>query len=412
MDIKLKHILKKSILLTRAGYMYREKITTIRIQKNNCLPTKSKKILFATTEGRFNDSCRPIAEYLHRTAPDVELVWAIREKRFANELPDYLRYVEFESADYYRELATSSVWVFNYLIPQGTIKRENQLYIQVWHGDKPFKRIVNEAATGSKRYRKRTAGRKLSEDRLCDWFMTGSDLFTDIWRRSVDYHGKVLNTGLPRNDILLKHPQNTTDIRNKLGITEGVMVLTYAPTFRDHRVDNGSIGTDLDLNQVLDYLEERYSKPWICLMRAHGGKDISLENTKEEKRIIDVTQYCDMTDLLLISDMLLTDYSSCAGDFAFTGRPVILYQDDYESYTTKDRALVFDIKESPFFCAHSLRELKALIDSLSVEAVQENDRQILEFYRTTQTDHSTEDISRIILDHIRTCELSDYTRKK
>lgn len=401
MDIRIKHFLKKSPFISRIGYLFREIRATQKIKRYDNIKTESNKILFATTEGRFNDSCKAIAVYLHKIRPDIKTVWVCRESKYKNELPDYINTVLFESNDYYRELATSSTWVFNFLIPQGTVKRPNQLYIQVWHGDKPFKKIANEAAKDKKIYRNRTAGRKFSEDRLCDYLMTGSRLFIDIWKKSVGYDGNVIDSGLPRNDILLKSDVDVTHIKDSLGIHPDTMVLIYAPTFRDHKIDNGNIGTDIDLNKVLDTLETKYKKNWICLKRAHGGKEIALENTSENKRIIDVTQYRDMTDLMLISDMLITDYSSCAGDFAYTGRPVLLYQDDFEIYTTMDRSLIFDMENTPFYVAHNMDELCSLITSLDKKNVAENDRQILELYQSTQTDHSTQDICEIIIAHMK-----------
>ena len=70
----------------------------------------------------------------------MQLVWVYTDKEHNSEVPDYFHLVKFESKEYYREMATSAVWVFNLLMPQGTFKRDNQLYIQTWHGDKGFKR--------------------------------------------------------------------------------------------------------------------------------------------------------------------------------------------------------------------------------------------------------------------------------
>lgn len=400
MNITITNLLKKSSLLSRIGYAYREMKTRQKIKRYDSVDTQFNKILFATTQGRFNDSCKAIAIYLHQVQPTLEMVWVCRDSKYNFDFPDYIRPVLFESDEYFRELATSSVWVFNYLIPQGTVKRDNQLYIQVWHGDKTFKKIANEAARDKKSYRKRTSGRKFLENDLCDYFMTGAELFTEIWERSVGYHGKVLTYGLPRNDILLKE-YDPTPICEKLEIPSDKMVLIYAPTFRDHHIDNGNIGTDIDISEVLDILEEKYARQWICLKRSHGGTKLILTGTKEDGRIIDVSQYPDMNDLLLISDMLITDYSSCAGDFAYTGKPVLLYQDDFELYTTKDRSLIFDMKDTPYFVAHNMGELCERIMSLDEKSITENDRKILELYQSTQTDHSTEDICEIIIKHMK-----------
>lgn len=400
MNNNIKHFIKKNPIAARVGYAIRELWTRRRMHRFDAIPTNGHKVLFATTEGRYNDSCRPIAEYLHDFSQEIEIVWVYRDKSFIDELPAYVKPVLFESKEYYKELATSCAWIFCYLIPQGTIKRKNQLYIQVWHGDKPIKTIANEAAKGSKLYRNRTAGRRFSENELCDYFVTGSDLFTDIWRRSVGYEGIVVSSGLPRNDVLLKDSDYGDEVRYHLGIPSENMILTYAPTFRDHHIDNGDIGTDIDLVCVLDALEEVYGRPWTCFKRSHGGKAIHLGSTGEDERIIDMSTYADMTDLLVVSDLLITDYSSCAGDFAYTGRPIILYQDDYDLYVRKDRALVIDMESSPFLVARNMDELLTIIRTMPSKDTKTIDRQILDLYRSTQTEHSTEDIADIVLQHM------------
>lgn len=400
MNFKIKHFLKKSKVLSFMGYKYREYRTHSKMKAHSTEPVQKNKILFAS--GRYGDSLSRISEYLHSKDPEVSIVWAYRNEdlNHLSEFPDYIKTVLFESEEYYQELSTSSVWVFNVLIPQGTIKRKNQLYIQVWHGDKPFKRIGNDAA-GNASYRRQSAGRKFSEQELCDYFVTGSLLFIDIWKRSMGYSGATISTGLPRNDDFFNTAIDYESIRKELGITGKKKLLIYAPTFRDHISDNGRIGTDIDICQILNLLEKKYQCEWLCLKRSHGGTHLELDKTKEDNRIIDVSQYRDMTNLLLISDILITDYSSCAGDFAYTGRPVLLYQDDYEVYTSKDRSLIFDMSKTPFYVARNMREMEQIIAQLNSEAVKRNDEDILRLYQSSQTSHSTEDVCEKIIAHMK-----------
>lgn len=400
MDYRLKHLLKKSALLSQIGYSIRESRTRNRMRAYRGIPTDPKKILFAS--GRYCDSMVPVAEYLHATTPDLQLVWAYRsgDERFLEEYPPYIRPVLFESGEYYRELATSAAWVFNVLVPQGTIKRKDQLYIQVWHGDKPFKKIGAEAAENKDGYRRQSRGRRFSENELCDYFVTGSERFIGIWERSFGYRGKVIRTGLPRNDVLLKKVDGKI-IRDELQIRDGTKILLYAPTFRDHIVDNSRISSDINLSEILDAFQEKDGGRWICLKRSHGGKQLILDAGAEDPRILDVSQYRDMTNLMLTADVLITDYSSCAGDFAFTGRPVLLYQDDIETYQSRDRSLIFDMAETPFYTAHTMDELKERIRLLQPDDAAQNDKAILELYQSTQTDHSTEDVAGVILEHLQ-----------
>lgn len=400
MNKRVKNAIKKIPGASYLGYKSLELRGGLRTLQNRHVPTVPKRILFSTSAGRYHDSCKAMAERIHEIAPDVEIVWVYRNQNTISELPAHITPVSYLSGAFYRELAACSVWVFDCVLPQGIYKRKDQFYIQVWHGDKPMKRIVNDAVAVNKQYRKRTAGRKINEDRYCDLFMSGTKMFVDIWERSAGYHGKVLLTGIPRNDVLLRKDADASGIRSALGLEPSASVLLYAPTFRDHKVDYGVVDTDLDLNRVLDTLEHKTGKSWVCLKRSHGGDAMILNNTKDNRRIIDVTTYADMTDLIRISDMLITDYSSCAGDFAYTGRPVLLYQDDFDRYASKDRGFVFDMDQSPFLRARTMPELLKLIEDITPERAAENDREILEFYQSTQTDHSTDDVVSLILAHM------------
>lgn len=410
MNKRLKNALKKIPGASYFGYKSLELRGSLRTLKYRREVTEPDRILFSAAGGRYHDSCKAIAERLHEVAPEVKIVWACRNSRFLAELPSYVTPVSYLSDAFYRELAASSVWVFDCVLPQSIRKRNCQYYIQVWHGDKPMKRIVNDAVAVNKHYRRQTAGRKINEDRYCDLFMSGTKMFVDIWRRSADYHGKVLLTGIPRNDVLLRKNDDPSPIRKSLGIDGSTSVLLYAPTFRDHKLDNGMIDTDLDLNRVLNALEAKTGSSWVCLKRSHGGDAMLLNHTKDNSRIIDVSTYADMTDLIRISDMLITDYSSCAGDFAYTGRPVLLYQDDYDTYATVDRGFVIDMEKSPYLRARTMPELLKLIEELTPERAAQNDRDILEFYQSTQTDHSTDDVVSVILTHMK--ELAETNEQK
>ena len=105
-----------------------------------------------------------------------------------------------------------------------------------------------------------------------------------------------------------------------------------------------------------------------------------------------------MTDLLLISDCLITDYSSCAGDFALLRRPLFLFQDDIEQYQEKDRDFYFNMDESPYLAAHSQKELEEIIDRTSLEEAAKNCEEVLTFYGTKETGYAAETVAKRIVD--------------
>ena len=102
-------------------------------------------------------------------------------------------------------------------------------------------------------------------------------------------------------------------------------------------------------------------------------------------RVTDLTDYPDMADVLCVTDLLITDYSSTPGDLALAGKGTILYQEDYAAYTADDRQLYFRMEDTPFRIARDQREMLELIDSWSEESAAANAREILDFYKTFET---------------------------
>ena len=153
---------------------------------------------------------------------------------------------------------------------------------------------------------------------------------------------------------------------------------------------------EIDSPATLQTLRNKYNREWVCLVRAHPGV-IGLTGIDHSGDIIDVSAYEDMNDLLLISNMLITDYSSTAGDFALLNRPVILFHSDIEDYSTNTRALYFDVNESPYFIAKNQHELSALIEKLTNESVTANCKSILDFYGNYETGHAAEEIAKRII---------------
>ena len=113
-----------------------------------------------------------------------------------------------------------------------------------------------------------------------------------------------------------------------------------------------------------------------------------------------------MAELLLVADALITDYSSCAGDYALCRRPIFLYQDDLEDYKNNSRQLYFDMKYSPYWVASTPEELDALIEACTPERARENCDAILRFYGEAETGHAAQSIAEYIVK-----QLEIYNRK-
>lgn len=362
------------------------------------LPLEPKKAVFMSFNGKnYADNPRAVSEKLHETYPEWTIVWGMANVEKAKKtLPDYVRIVKFGSFAWYRELATASCWVVNVLLPNGVLKRRGQRYIQTWHGDRGMKKILFDATESMEKFRKRNYFRRIIEPELCDLGVVGSEYGVMQFRSALHYEGELLRVGTPRDDCLLHlTDKRRRELREKLGLEEGKRVLLYAPTFRDHLYGAEQKVGELDLPAVLDALERRTGCPWQGVQRGHVGARLE-QREAYDGRIADMTDYPDMADILCVTDLLITDYSSTPGDLALAGKGTLLYQEDYEQYVSDDRQLYFRMEDTPFRIAHSQRRLLELIEAWDEESAAENARAILDFYKTFESGEA----SQAVVDYI------------
>ena len=356
------------------------------------LPIDRNKVFFVCFKGRaYGDNPRCISERLHELRPETDIVWMFRsdmDPEQRAEVPDYVRSYNVRTRKAWVELATARVWVDNFTKSEALrgFPKDRQFYIQTWHGDRAIKKICFDAFPGDYR---------LEQD--ASLVLTGSDFGQKLYRTAFRYQGEYLNMGAPRNDILVRNdPAEAAAVHKKLGVADGVKLLLYAPTYRE----NDEVlpkRAQMDLERVLNLLE-RDGERWLCLYRAHyQSKGIDLEAVQD--RLVDMTRYTNMSELLLVADMLLTDYSSSAMDYCLLDRPVFMYMADLEEYMAS-RPCYYDPHEAPLLIAHNQEELEKLILETDAEKARENCRAIREWYGIHETGQATDAVCRYIIDKL------------
>lgn len=331
-----------------------------------------KKVAFSSFKGAsFSDSPRAIAEALRRLRPDADIVFQLGGKAAA---PDWVRRAAPRSLHWMSEISTARVYVDNFNRPFYQIKFPDQKYIQTWHGDRGFKRVLYDMEPDG----------GFPDYKYMDLAVAGSDFCAGMYKTAFRYDGEILVQGLPRNDRLVR-PMPIAEARRRTGLPVDKKILLYAPTFRDF--DKGGVHRPpFDLKAAARALEGATGEDWICAARAH---DL---NARVDGADVDVTDYPDMVEILMAADVLITDYSSCAGDFPLLGRPVILYHPPGHF----ERELYFDVEESPFRIARSEAELHRLL--AGPQDAAQNARDILAFFGTNETGGSAEAVARRISD--------------
>ena len=285
-----------------------------------------KRIIFSSFSGRqYSDSPKAISDYILENFPETEVVWAfINPKDF--KVSEKIKKVKYKSLRYIYYVLTSKIYVDNVEVWSLLRFRKGQTVIQTWHGGGAYKRVgVDRLDVGD-------AHKKHSTDKMnrMSIFLSSGKMFTEkVIKGAFAYRGEVLEIGLPRNDKLRRNNDTkTAKIKEKLGLTSDTKIVLYAPTFRN------SLSLSpytLDIELLSKTLEEKFGGEWKVLLRLH----YYMENKPFESsagNTVDVTNYPDMQELLMASDVLITDYSSSMWDFSLMYKPCFLYATDIEEY--------------------------------------------------------------------------------
>lgn len=372
----------------RSPFLYRALVALRRVAgrawmraANRVLGVKPNRVFFSSFKGKaYSDSPRFISEALHRLRPDVEIVWQLADPASA---PEYVRAVRPHTLRALAMIASSRWIVDNFNRPQYMLLFRGQSYMQTWHGDRGFKKMLFDMDPA--------AG--YPDGGQITLALSGSEFGTKNYRSAFRYEGPVLQLGMPRNDRLV-HPDEAeiAAIRARLGIPDGARVMLYAPTFRD-ATSGQAQRAGFDLRRALSRLEAATGTRWVCLTRAHD-QNLSIDAGDSAGAVRDVTRYPEMSDLLLAADLLITDYSSSAGDFILLDRPVILYQPDLAEFTSGDRDMYFDLRACPYARAESPEALDALLDS--VDSLAPRCAAVRAFYGVTESGESAAAAAREI----------------
>ncbi len=317
------------------------------------------KTIFFESFGGASASCSPKAIYNYlienKDYKDYKFIWAFKnpKKDHLIKKNKNLIIVKSKSKDYYKYLSKSKYWIVNSLLDLSVIKKKNQIYVQCWHGT-PLKKLrCDITVTGSVLNTKEEVIKRNNLDvAKIDYFISPSkystEKFTSAFNlKNLNKENIIIEKGYPRNDKLINYTQNDiNDIKEKLNIKTNKKIILYAPTFRDDEHKSG-LGYTYKLNIDFDKLKKELGKDYVILFRAHYFIANSFDFNKYKDFVYNVSDYDDINDLYIISDLLITDYSSVFFDYAILKRPILFYMYDYKNYKTKLRDFYLDLKELP-----------------------------------------------------------------
>ena len=348
-------------------------ITTLGIKVDE------KTIIFCSFNGK-SYSCSPkaIYEYMkdNEEYKEYKFIWAFKNINDYEEMKKnhntYL--VKINSKEYKKYLAKAKYWIFNYKIPDYLYPKKQQIFLQCWHGT-PLKRlgcdlihfdnVLNTMKEMKKRY-------KIEASKF-NYFISpskfASEKFISAWNlKEIGKENIIIEKGYPRNDFLFNYTEDDVrKIKQKLGIEKDKRkIILYAPTYRANQHDAG-VGYTYKEEINFEKFREKFGNDYIVLFRPHYFIANVFDFEKYKGFVYDVSKLDDINELYIITDLLITDYSSVFFDFANLKRPMIFYMYDLEHYRDKSNGFYMGLEELPGKITQTQEELEEEIQRLDKE---------------------------------------------
>ena len=277
-------------------------------------------ILFMGFDNRYTGNSRYLFEDLMRSNFPYDI-------RFATDNPMVPRRIRIdpESKELFEVLYTSAVVIFESWLPMWIAKPEGKIWVNLWHGT-PYKKMLFDSnefyiCEKNKKHKKH----KFYNLKKMDYIFTDNEYVKKYFESAFFYDSdKLLPYGYSRVKYLVENKDNSelkAELRKKFGFKENEKIISYLPTWRDynHRVEEDECDFSYLLNE--DSLADELPCEYRIVTKGHpfGSADAVPDDIETQ-------------ELLLISDCVVTDYSSVMFDAFALDIPVAIIEKDYEKY--------------------------------------------------------------------------------
>lgn len=316
---------------------------------------KNKVFLYSYRGNKYACNQKGFTEYIMNLENnELDLVWGYRNENTKSSIPTNIKKVKMCTLSYFYNLYTSKYVCTNQRVSclDFFTKRKGQIYIQTWHASAGLK---NSEEGAQDDLTKVYINEAIRDSKMSDYVVAGSRQLSDFYQSSFWYKGPLLEIGTMRNDIFF----NVTDelkqnIKAKYNLPLDRKIILYAPTFRNNSID-------LSIDYSYDYGMD-FKKIHNAFLTTIGDNLIILKqhpNLIDHKRessefFIDMTEMQDIQELLLIADILITDYSSVMFDYLLMKRPLFIFAKDFSVYS---RDFLLKLEDMPCSISKTNEEL-------------------------------------------------------
>lgn len=308
------------------------------------LPLKPAHVLYEAFYGQ-GVLCHPEAIFRELLdAPDMRHlhhIWVLKDpKSYAAFRAEFagradVTFVRRESVAYYRHLATAKYLVNNSTFPPHFSKREGQVYLNTWHGT-PLKRMGFDEPGGV------GAARNTVRNFLhADYVLSSGDyMTTQMYEQAYGLQNiaprlRVIEEGEPRTDRQDATERDLEAIRARLreggvDLPDGARMVLLAPTWKGSSFLSPTDDA-LELADTVRQLRRQLPSDCQVVLKVHQ-RVYDVARAHRDLRGTLVPNEVPTNDVLALTDVLVTDYSSIFFDYLSTGRPIIFHVPDEEVY--------------------------------------------------------------------------------
>jgi CDP-glycerol glycerophosphotransferase len=299
------------------------------------LPIRRGSVVFESHLGlSYSDSPKYISEALRAAGYRGRVYWS--HAKGTQGFPTDASLVRRNSWSYLRALARAEYWVDNQGFPQWIGKRAATTYIQTWHGT-PLKTMGVHTPQIKAMLTPERERFKAAVNRF-DHFLVRSEYDVRNLIEAFEARAEPLRVGYPRNDALLAadRAERAAALRDRFGFPADRRILLYAPTFR-------TADASFEIGFDLDEFAREFGRTHLLVVRAHYLNTVRVP-LAAKSAVLDLSSHPDVTELMLASDALITDYSSVMFDYALLDRPMVFFVPDAAGYS-RDRGTYFDLAD-------------------------------------------------------------------
>ncbi len=309
-----------SRLQTICASFYARLIVCLCFVLSHIVPKKRGSLAFYSQHqnGLFAGNLKYVFKHIHEKANGrFSICWFTRDVNTYQKLrqqnyPCHL----YRSTPFWQLLRSEFILLDT--TPDTFFSLGNYKLIQIWHGS-GFKRIGRFKLADSKASMLQAY---LAKRAMTKYVLIAATSTLDAQRKQDSWCSNTVQiTGAPRNDIFFNPPASNESYKKILGIPSGQRIILYAPTFATHIFP--PVLSDEGMTQIESWLTQTNS---YLLIKPHHAGSLPIINTSASSRILSlVGKIDDVQELLLETDILISDYSSISTDFAVSRKPIIFY---------------------------------------------------------------------------------------